>query len=98
MRDLVVSGWKFIFDHEYSPLRHIPDVGTRHMVFQLLAWMWATVFAISVGSYLALGVSLVAHALIISAAAITVATYSTATLRPRAFVRSLGRRLDGEHM
>ena len=48
MRDLVVSGWKFIFDHEYSPLRHIPDVGTRHMVFQLLAWMWATVFAISV--------------------------------------------------
>lgn len=97
MRDFIVSCWKFIFDHEYSPLRHIPDLGTRHMVFQLLAWMWASVFGISVGSYLIFGVTLLAHALVIAAAAITVATYSTAAVRPIALVRALGRQPNGEH-
>lgn len=97
MRGLVVSAWRFIFDHEYSPLRHIPDLGARHMVFQILAWMWATVFGISVGSYWVFGLSLVAHALFISAAAITVATYSTAKFSPKAFVRLLGRQPNGEH-
>ncbi|MEY4967003.1 MAG: hypothetical protein RL274_2586 [Pseudomonadota bacterium] len=67
------------------------------MVFQILAWMWATVFGISVGSYWVFGLSLVAHALFISAAAITVATYSTAKFRPKAFVRLLGRQPNGEH-
>ena len=61
------------------------------MVFQLLAWMWATVFGISIGSYLVFGVTLVVHALFIAAAAITVATYSTAAVRPTAFVRTFGR-------
>ena len=97
MRSFVVSAWRFIFDHDFSPLRHIPDVGVRHMVFQLLAWMWSIVFGISVGSYFAFGISIVAHILLIAAAAITVATYSTATIRPTAFVRSLGRNPSGEH-
>jgi len=82
---------RFIFDHEYSPLRHIPDLGTRHMVFQLLAWMWATVFGISIGSYLVFGLTLLSRALVIAAAAITVATYSTAAVRPITFVRLFGR-------
>ena len=97
MRVLVISAWKFIFDHEYSPLRHIPDFRTRHMVFQILAWMWASVFSISIGSYWVFGVSILVHTLFISAAAITVATYSTAKLRPKVFNRLLGRQRDGEH-
>lgn len=97
MRDYVISFWRFIFDHEYSPLRNIPDLGTRHMVFQLLAWMWASVFGISIGSYLVFGLTLLTHALFIAAAAITVATYSTAAVRPLALVRSFGRQPNGEH-
>ena len=95
MRNFVISCWRFIFDHEYSPLRHIPDLGTRHMIFQLLAWMWATVFSISIGSYLVFEVTLLAHALIIGAAAITVATYSTAVARPIALVRALAMAVGG---
>ena len=36
MRKSIVFLWNFMFDHEKSPLRHIPDIGTRHMVLQLL--------------------------------------------------------------
>jgi len=67
------------------------------MVFQLLAWMWASVFGISVGSYLVFGVTLLVHALIIAATAITVATYSTAAVRPVVLVRALGRRSSVNH-
>ena len=28
---------------EINPLRHIPDTNTRHMVLQVLAWMWCIV-------------------------------------------------------
>ena len=97
MRSFVISAWKFIFDHEFSPLRNIPDVGVRHMVFQILAWMWSIVFGISIGSYAVFGITLVAHILFIAAVAITVATYSTAAIRPKSFVSSLGRKPDGEH-
>lgn len=98
MRSFIVSAWKFIFDHEFSPLRNIPDVGVQHMVFQILAWMWSIVFGISIGSYAVFGITMVAHSLFIAAIAITVATYSTATIRPTVFVRSLGRQSNGEHV
>jgi hypothetical protein len=97
MRKFVVSAWSYIFDHDLSPLRHIQDTSIRHMVFQMLAWMWSIVFGIYVGSYIAFGVTLVAHALLISAAAITVATYTVASTKPKIFALALGRRADGEH-
>ncbi len=85
MKNLVISAWNFIFDHEVSPLRHIPDFGVRHMVFQLLGWMWAISFSLAIGSYVFLAVSLIGHAILIGAAAVTVATYSAATRRPEMF-------------
>lgn len=87
MRQFTVHAWNYIFNHEVSPLRHIPDVGTRHMILQMLGWMWASAFSLAMGSYTILGVSLVGHAFLIGAAAITVATYSTATSNPAVFVR-----------
>jgi hypothetical protein len=97
MRKFIVSAWNYIFDHDSSPLRHIQDTSIRHMVFQMLAWMWSTVFGIYVGSYAIFGVTLVAHALLIAATAITVATYSIASTKPILFASALGRRADGEH-
>ncbi len=98
MRKTVVFAWNFLFDHRVSPLRHIPDWNTRVMVLQLLGWMWAVAFSIAIGSYTMFAVSLVGHAVLIGAAAITVATYSVAATRPNLFAMGLGRRSDGEHV
>lgn len=98
MTKAIVFAWNFLFDHESSPLRHIPHLNTRHMVLQLLGWMWALAFSIALGSYTVFAASLVGHAVLIGAAAITVATYSAAAKRPRLFLAGWGRRLDGEHV
>lgn len=98
MRKLIVNGWNFIFNAEVSPLRHIPHVGTRHYVLQALGFMWAVAFATAIGSYTIFAASVLGHAILIAAAAITVATYTAAANKPELFVRGSGRRDDGEHM
>ncbi len=85
MKRLALSTWNFIFDHEQSPLRHIPDFQVRHLVFQILGWMWAIAFGLAIGSYTFLAASLIGHAILISAVAITAATYTLASKRPDSF-------------
>ena len=97
MRKLITDAWNFIFDHEVSPLRHIPNIATRHMILQMLGWMWAVAFAVTLGSYAMLPASLIGHAVLIAAAAITTATYTAAATKPELLVSGLGRRPDGEH-
>jgi hypothetical protein len=97
MQKLIVSAWNFIFNHEVSPLRHIPDVGTRHMILQILGWMWAVSFSVAIGSYVLLPASLIGHVVLIAAAAITTATYTAAAKKPELFRSGLGRRGNGEH-
>ena len=97
MTELIVHCWKYVFDHEVSPLRHIPDVATRHMILQILGWMWAVTFSVAIGSYAMLPASLIGHAVLIAAAAITTATYTAATIKPGLFTAGSGRRHDGEH-
>lgn len=98
MKTLMMYGWNFIFNHEVSPLRHIPDINTRHMVLQILGWMWAISFAIAIGSYTVLAISLLGHAVLISAMAITAATYTTATLRPETFGSAPAPRRRGKRL
>jgi hypothetical protein len=97
VRSKIVYAWNFIFDHETSPLRHIPDIGVRHMILQVLAWMWAVSFCVAIGSYAFLPASLIGHAVLVAAAAITVATYAAAATKPEVFRSGSGRRRDGEH-
>ena len=97
MKKTIVFAWNFLFDHEVSPLRNIPHLNTRHMVLQILGWMWALAFSIAIGSYTVFAVSVIGHAVLIGAAAITVATYSIAAKRPSLFLTGFGRRSDGEH-
>lgn len=97
MRKLVVLSWNYVFNHNVNPLRHIDDIPTRHMILQVLGWMWAASFAIAIGSYTFLAISLVGHIVLISAAAITVATYTAAEKKPSVFASASGRRADGEH-
>jgi hypothetical protein len=87
IRMLIVYGWDIVFNHEVSPLRHIPDVGTRHYVLQALGLMWAVAFAVAAGSYTFFAVSVIGHTVLIAAAAITVTTWTAATAKPELFVR-----------
>ena len=97
MRQRILNGWNFIFNAEGSPLRHIPDIATRHYVLQILGIMWAVCFAVAIGSYTVLTVSILGHSVLIAAAAITVATYTAAAKKPELFSKGLGRHNDGEH-
>ena len=87
MRQFVYDSWNSVMDMEKNPLRHIPDLQTRHMVLQILAWMWATTFSLWVGSIYAFGVSTIAHLVIIAAIVVTVGTFETAKRRPTFFLR-----------
>ena len=87
VRKFVVYCWDFVFNHEVSPLRNIPDVAIRHYVLQALGLMWAVAFAVAAGSYTFLAVSVIGHTVLIAAAAITVATWTAAAAKPELFVR-----------
>ena len=92
----MIKTWRLIMDWRYNPLSHIPDTNTRHMVMQVLAWMWCIIFAMSVGSITVFGISAIAHALLIAGVFITAGVFETAKRKPSYF-GGLGRGNGGEH-
>ena len=86
MREFIYDSWNGVMNYEHNPLRHIPDTNVRHLIFQVLAWMWCIIFSMWVGSFWLMGVSMIAHALILAGVVITVATFETAKRRPTFFV------------
>jgi hypothetical protein len=97
MNKWIVDCWNVVMDHKKNPLSNIPDFSTRHMIMQILAWMWCIVFAIVVGSMWAGVFSMILHALLLSAVAVTVATFETAKRKPSVFGSYSGRADGGEH-
>jgi hypothetical protein len=86
IREWIVSGWNGIMDHKVNPLRHIPDLQVRHMMMQILAFMWSSIFAILiVDSVWAFGISAIAHMLFVAGVVITVATFKVVESNPNAF-------------
>jgi hypothetical protein len=85
MREWVYNCWNVVMDDKRNPLSAIPDFSTRHMIMQVLAWMWCIVFAIIVGSMYAGVFSMVLHTLLLGAIAVTVATFETAKRKPETF-------------
>lgn len=83
-------------DSTKNPLSNIPDINTRHMIMQVLAWMWCIIFSISVGSIVAFGISAIVHTLLLAGIFITVGVFQTAKRRPQYF-GGLGRGHGGEH-
>ena len=78
MRQFIYDSWNGVMDANINPLRHIPDTNTRHMVLQVLAWMWCIVFSMYMGSIFVMGVTMIAPVLVLAAIVITVATFETA--------------------
>ena len=96
MRKFIVDSWNSVMDADKNPLRHIPDLNTRHMVLQVLAWMWCIIFSMWLGSIVAFGISAIAHILLIAGIVITVGTFETAKRAPQYF-GGFGRGNGGEH-
>jgi|TARA_E500000318_G_scaffold96651_1_gene97119 hypothetical protein len=90
------NSWNVIMDNRYNPLRNIPDVNTRHLIMQILAWMWCIIFSMWLGSVIAFGISAAIHALLIAGIFITVGVFETAKRKPSYF-GGLGRGNGGEH-
>ena len=78
MRQFIHDSWNAVMNYNYNPLKHIPDLQVRHMVMQILAWMWCIAFSMYFGSMWVFGVTAIAHMFIIGAIVVTVATFSAA--------------------
>ena len=46
MNKFIHDSWNVVMNSKHNPLRNIPDINTRHLVMQLLAWMWCIIFSI----------------------------------------------------
>ena len=85
MKEFVYNCWTVVMDDKRNPLSNIPDLQVRHVVMQVLAWMWCIVFSMYLGSITAFGVSAIAHVLLIAAIVVTVGAFETAKRNPGAF-------------
>ena len=86
MRNFVVNCWDHIMNAEVNPLRNIPDLHVRHMIMQVLAFMWSAVFSIAIAdSIMAFGISAMVHVFFVAAVVITVATFKVAEYKPSVF-------------
>ena len=96
MRETIYDMWNSVMNADHNPLKHIPSLQTRHMILQILAWTWASSFALAYGSLWIWGFSMVAHLCIIAAIVVTVATFETAKRKPTFFLR-LEKGTNGYH-
>ena len=85
MREWIYNSWNVVMDYEKNPLSNIPDFSTRHLIMQVLAWMWCITFAMMVGSWTVFGISAIAHVVLIGAIVVTVATFRVAQTNPNSF-------------
>ena len=89
--------YQLVMDSAKNPLSNIPDVNTRHMIMQVLAWMWCIVFSSWVGSIVVFGISALVHAILLAGMFITVGVFETAIKRKPQYFGGLGRGNGGEH-
>ena len=92
----IYDSWESIMNHDRNPLKNIPDTNTRHMIMQVLAWMWCIAFSSYFSSMWIFGITAIAHVFILAAIVITVATFETAKRKPTFFLR-MEQKTNGYH-
>ena len=92
----MIKLYDLVMDSRHNPLSNIPDTTTRHLVMQMLAWMWCIVFSMWVGSIVVFGVSATIHAILLAGVFVTVGVFETANRHPVHY-GGLGRANGGEH-
>jgi len=95
-RFTMIKLYSLVMDSRYNPLSNIPDTTTRHLVMQMLAWMWCIVFSTWMGSIVVFGVSATVHAILLAGVFVTVGVFETAKRHPVHY-GGLGRANGGEH-
>ena len=85
VRTYIINSWDGVMNHNLNPLKNIPDLQTRHLVMQVLAWMWCIVFSTYFSSMWIFGLTATAHILVIAAVVITVGTFTAASNNPSLF-------------
>lgn len=95
-RIAMIKVYNLVMDSRHNPLSHVPDANTRHLVMQVLAWMWCIVFSMWMGSISVFGVSVAIHAILLAGVFVTVGVFETAKRRP-VYFGGLGRANGGEH-
>ena len=75
MRSFIVDSWNGVMDYRFNPLKHIPDLQVRHMMLQVLAWLWCIAFSLYFASWSVFGITVVSHFILILAIVVTVATF-----------------------
>ena len=90
--------WSSIMDPNVNPLSNITNLKVRHMVMQILAFMWSGVFSLYiVDSIFVFGITSIAHVLFIAAIFITAFVFNTAKNRPQIYDLKSFRGKDGEY-
>ncbi len=82
---VMIKLYHLVMDSRHNPLAHIPDTSTRHLVMQMLAWMWCIVFSMWMGSIVVFGVSAIVHSILLAGVFITVGVFETAKRHPTHF-------------
>ena len=77
IKKTVKSAWDAIMDETKNPLRNLP-LQSAHMLMQLLAWMWSTIFSVAIGGYVVFGITALGHLLIIAGIFVTLAVFRNA--------------------
>ncbi|MFL2534208.1 MAG: hypothetical protein ACJ0RM_04560 [Alphaproteobacteria bacterium] len=78
MKKMLYQMYSGVMDADWNPLRKIPDLALRHLIMQVLAWMWCIIFSLYFGSFVVFGITAAAHFLLIFGTFITAATFATA--------------------
>ena len=92
----MIKIYNLVMDSRHNPLSHIPDTNTRHLVMQVLAWMWCIIFSMWMSSIVVFGVSAAIHAILLAGIFVTVGVFETAKRKP-VYFGGLGRANGGEH-
>lgn len=94
----VQDAYRSIMTIENSPLKNFDPI-VAHMMFQVLAFVWSSIFALMLGSFLAFGISAVFHVLFVSGICITAMVFKEGNRRsiPYRLAGYNGRNAGGEH-
>ena len=81
----MIKLYYLVMESRHNPLACIPDTATRHLVMQMLAWMWCVVLSTWIGSILVFGVSATVHTILLCGVFVTFGVFETAQWHPVQF-------------
>ena len=93
-----------VMNNNKNPLKNIPDTQVRHIIMQVLAWMWSLVFSMCFIILWIFGITTISYTMLLAAIVFTVLTFEIAKRKPRIFssyytsCRSYTIHLDGKRM